>query len=296
MGLDGGHADLGEAQVCRVTPSAHRFRVAFKWLVAAGGALLIWTMFRQFEHSQVYHPSRETYGDAASLRRPFEDVRFAAEDGVALHGWFFPADASSPRKNWVILQCHGNAGNISGRLMHFQALLTTGVSLFAFDYRGYGRSEGEPDEEGTYRDVRAAHDWLIAKGFQSGDIIVLGESLGGGIGSKLAMEKPVKALILERTFTSVPDVASELFPFLPVRLLGSIQYDTINRMERIDAPVLALHARDDEIVKFHHGEKLFAAASEPKMFRELEGGHNDTLLVNRDRYLDALEDFFGMLE
>jgi len=273
-----------------------RLRRLFKWIAALGCALLLWAMFRQFEHSQVYHPSREVYGDAESLQRPFEDVRFVAGDGVELHGWFFPANESSPRKDWVILQCHGNAGNVSGRLMHFQALLATGAGLLAFDYRGYGKSEGEPGEEGTYRDARAAHDWLIAKGFLAENVIVLGESLGGGIGSQLATEKPVKALILERTFTSVPDIAAEFFTFLPVRLLGSIQYDTINRLDRIDAPVLVLHGRGDEIVKYHHGEKLFAAAKQPKMFRELEGGHNDTLLVNRDRYLEALEDFFATLE
>lgn len=287
---------MGAETVSRVKPDWGRLLRLFKWIAALACALFLWAMFRQFEHSQVYHPSRQVYGDAASLQRPFEDVRFAAGDGVGLHGWFFRADEASARRDWVILQCHGNAGNISGRLMHFQALLASGVSLFAFDYRGYGRSEGEPGEEGTYRDVRAAHEWLVTKGFKAENIIVLGESLGGGIGSKLAMEKTVKALILERTFTSIPDIASELFPFLPVRLLGSIQYDTINRLDRIDAPVLVLHGRDDEIVKYHHGEKLFEAAKEPKMFRELEGGHNDTLIVNRDRYLEALEDFFGMLE
>lgn len=253
-------------------------------------------MFKQFEHSQVYHPSREVYGDAASLQSPFEDVRFAAQDGVELHGWFFPADEASPRRDWVVLQCHGNGGNISGRLMHFQALLSTGVSLFAFDYRGYGRSEGEPGEEGTYADVRAAYAWLIAKGFKGENVVVLGESLGGGIGSKLAMEKPLKALILERTFTSVPDIGAEFFPFLPVRTLSSIKYDTINRLAHIDVPILVLHGREDEIVRYHHGEKLFAAAKEPKMFRELEGGHNDTLIVNRDRYVEALKEFFAMLE
>ncbi len=287
---------MGEETVSGVKPDWGRLRRLFKWIAALACALLFWAMFRQFEHSQVYHPSREIYGDAASLQRPFEDVRFVASDGIDLHGWFFPARESSPRKDWVILQCHGNAGNISGRLMHFQALLATGASLFAFDYRGYGRSGGQPGEEGTYHDARAAHDWLVAKGFKAENVIVLGESLGGGISSQLAMEKTIKALILERTFTSVPDIAAEFFPFLPVRLLGSIQYDTINRLDRIDAPILVLHGRDDEIVKYHHGEKLFAAAREPKLFRELEGGHNDTLVVNRDRYLEALEDFFATLE
>ncbi len=267
-----------------------------KWIAPIALFVFLGIMFRQFELSQVYRPSRENYGDPTILQRPFEDVRFQADDGVALHGWFFPADAGSPRKDWVVVQCHGNGGNISGRLMHFQALLATGASLFAFDYRGYGQSAGSPDEEGTYHDARAALRWLEAQGFKPDNVIVLGESLGGGIGSKVATEAPIKALILERTFTSVPDLGAEIFPFLPVRMLGSIQYDTINRLAGIVAPILVLHGRDDEIVPFHHGEKLFAAAREPKMFRELEGGHNDTLLANRDRYVEALQDFFRTLE
>ena len=270
------------------------------WIAFAATAVALglggYAMFKQFELSQVYHPSREIHGDAAALQRPFEDIRFVAEDGVNLHGWFFPGERASARENWVILQCHGNGGNISGRLMHFQALLSTGASLLAFDYRGYGRSEGSPGEEGTYADARAAYAWLIEKGFKGEDIVVLGESLGGGIGSQLATERTIKALILERTFTSVPDVGAEIFPFLPVRTLSSIKYDTINRLSRIDVPILVLHGRNDEIVRYHHGEKLFAAAGEPKMFRELEGGHNDTLTVNRDRYVEALNEFFATLK
>ena len=251
---------------------------------------------RQFEHSQVYHPSRESHGDAASLGRAFEDAHFEADDGVKLHGWFFPADASSPRRDWAILQCHGNAGNISGRLGQFEVLLETGASVFAFDYRGYGRSEGAPGEEGTYRDAQAAHQWLVGKGFGATNIIVLGESLGGGVGSELALREPVKALILERTYTSIPDLGAEVFPFLPVRLLSSIKYDTRDKLPRITAPVLVLHSRQDELVGFHHGERNYEAANEPKMLRELEGGHNDALFVNRERYLDALEEFFKSLE
>lgn len=261
-------------------------------LIASSGCMF----FRQFETSQVYQPSRESYGDASSLGRAFDEAHFEAEDGVKLHGWFFPADASSPRKHWAILQCHGNAGNISGRLGQYQALLETGASVFAFDYRGYGQSEGKPGEEGTYLDAQAAHRWLVSRGFAATDIIVLGESLGGGVGSELALRGPIKALILERTFTSIPDVGAEVFPFLPVRLLSSIKYDTHGKLPRINAPVLVFHSRHDELIGFHHGERNFKAANEPKMFRELEGGHNDGLFVNRRRYLDALEEFFKTLE
>lgn len=266
--------------------------LAVALLFTFGGCMF----FRQFEHSQVYHPSKERYGEASSLGRAFDEARFEAEDGVKLHGWFFPGEDSSPRKDWVILQCHGNAGNISGRLGQYQVLLETGASVFAFDYRGYGQSEGKPGEEGTYRDAQAAHRWLVNRGITATNIIVLGESLGGGIGSELALRAPIKALILERSFTSIPDAGAELFPFLPVRLLSTIHYDTHDKLPRITVPVMVLHSRGDEMIGFHHGEKNFAAANEPKLFRELEGGHNDTLQANRQRYLDALEEFFEMLE
>jgi fermentation-respiration switch protein FrsA (DUF1100 family) len=268
-------------------------RILFIALLFTSGGCMF---FRQFETSQVYHPSRKIHGEASSLGRAFEEALFEAEDGVKLHGWFFPADAASPRKDWAILQCHGNAGNISGRLGQYEALLETGASVFAFDYRGYGNSEGKPGEEGTYRDAQAAHRWLADRGFAATNIIVLGESLGGGVGSELALREPIKALILERTFTSIPDVGAEIFWFLPVRLLSSIKYDTLSKLPRITAPVLVLHSRGDEIVGFHHGEKNFEAANEPKLFRELDGGHNETLFANRRGYLDALEEFLKTLE
>src|SRR2546430_1829008 len=113
----------------------------------------------------------------AELGRPFEDVTFAAKDGTKLNGWFFPSNTNSSRSHLAVLLCHGNAGNISGRLDMCAALLATGVNVFAFDYRGYGRSEGRPGEEGTYLDAQAAYHWLQQKGFRGEPIIAFGESM-----------------------------------------------------------------------------------------------------------------------
>ena len=134
------------------------------------GALLttlfvVIVMLRWFEYHQVYHPGREMAAACADLGRPCEDVLFETSDAVELNGWFFPAGTNSPRGRLVILICHGNGGNISHRLDLYQALLETGVSVFTFDYRGYGRSRGHPSEEGTYRDAQAAHAWLRRKGY-----------------------------------------------------------------------------------------------------------------------------------
>jgi fermentation-respiration switch protein FrsA (DUF1100 family) len=181
--------------------------------------LLIFLMLRWIEHSQVYHPGRVMAATGAELGRPFEEVFFKASDGVELNGWFFPAATNSSRRHLAVLVCHGNAGNISHRLDTYAALLATGVNVFAFDYRGFGRSRGRPSEEGTYRDAQAAHEWLRQKGFAGTNIIPFGGSLGGGVAAELAAREPVGGLVLQATFTSVPDLAAELFPWLPVRCM-----------------------------------------------------------------------------
>src|SRR6185295_707516 len=221
----------------------------------------------------------EANGDA--LGRPFEDVHFAASDGVKLHGWFFPANTNSHRADLAVLICHGNGGNISHRLDLCEVMLETGVNVFVFDYRGYGHSEGRPGEEGTYRDAQAACHWLRAKGLAGTNIIAFGESLGGGVISELAVREPLAGLILQSTFTSVPDVGAELFPWLPVRWISTIKYDTRSKLPRLKMPVLVMHSRSDSLISFAHGEKNFAVANEPKMFWELQGDHNDFLEVDR---------------
>lgn len=268
-----------------------------KRIASALLALLLMLMFlRWFEHAQVYFPDKRLVTDASALGRPAKDVSFEAGDGTRLNGWFFPANSASPRSQFVILQSHGNAGNISHRLDHFAAILETGASLLAYDYRGYGRSEGRPGEAGTYLDAQAAYAWLRQKGFAATNIVLLGESLGGGIASELATREPIGGLILQSTFTSIPDIGAELFPWLPVRRLASIRYDTLSKLGRIQAPLLVLHGREDEIIGFHHGERLFAAAREPKLFLELQGGHNNWLEAGRENYIAALNRFLSMIE
>jgi uncharacterized protein len=251
-------------------------------------------MFRRFEHSQVYHPDRVMAATGAELGRPWEDVVFKASDGVELNGWFYPADADSLRRQWVILVCHGNAGNISHRLDTYAALLATGVSVFAFDYRGYGRSRGGPSEEGTYRDAQAAYAWLRQKGFPGANIIPYGGSLGGGGAAELASRETVGGLVLQSTFTSVPDMAAEMFPWLPVRWLGTIRYDTRSKLPRLHIPVMVMHSPADETVGIHYGKANIAAANEPKLFWEIRGDHNHPL-ADTKLFIAGVEKFLGMV-
>ena len=255
--------------------------------------IFIVMLFRWFEHSQVYHPSRTMEATGAELGRPFENVFFKTGDGIELNGWFFPANTHSPRAHLAVLVCHGNGGNISHRLALYRALLETGVAVFAFDYRGYGRSQGRPGEEGTYLDAQAAYQWLTKEGFA--DIIVFGESLGGGIASELCLREKMRGLILLSAFTSIPDIGKEFFPWLPAKLLGTIEYDTRARLPRLKIPVLVMHSRADELAAFHHAERNFAAANEPKLFWEISGGHNDAL-DEPARFVEGIEKFLGLVE
>lgn len=248
-------------------------------------------MIRWFEHKQIYKPNRQLAATGRELGRPVEDVWLKTPDGFRLHGWFFPAEAHAARSHQVLMLCHGNAGNIGHRLHWVKAWLELGLNVFVFDYRGYGRSEGRVHEMGTYTDAQTAWRWLREKGYAPENIVVLGKSLGGGIASELASRERVGALILQSTFTSIPDIGSELFRWLPVRRLHTIQYDTINRLPRIQSPVLVAHGRADDLIGFHHAEKNFKAATGPKMFLEIAGDHVSTIEDGREEYVEGLKVF-----
>lgn len=263
-----------------------------RWLLLP---LLLYMLLRWFEYQNVFQPYGRLDADGSALGRPWEEVYFQASDGPRLHAWFFPAETNSPRAHLAVLFSHGNAGNLSHRLDSYALLLDLGLSVFAYDYRGYGHSAGRPSEEGTYLDALAAHAWLRARGFAATNVIAYGESLGGGVATELALREPLGGLILQSTFTSIPDLGAELFPWLPAHTLGTIKYDTRRRLPRVHVPVLVVHGRGDSLVPFHHAEQNFAAAREPKLFWELAGDHNDPLDNQRERFQDGLRKFLALL-
>jgi fermentation-respiration switch protein FrsA (DUF1100 family) len=239
----------------------------------------------------VFLPSKYPEGNWHLDAPLYEDAWFRAGDGVGLHGWF--AEAAQPRA--VVLYAHGNAGNITNlhpvlRLfrMHLHA------SILVFDYRGYDRSEGTPCETGILADARAARRWLAKRaGVAESDIVLVGHSLGGGVAVDLAARDGARGLVLGSTFTSVPDVAASHAGGLPVRWLFSTQLDSLAKIADYHGPLLQTHGDDDRTVPFALGEKLFAAANEPKQFvRVGGGGHNDP--PSRE-YLQALDRFLGSL-
>jgi fermentation-respiration switch protein FrsA (DUF1100 family) len=269
------------------------WRMTLLQLLIAVILALMW--FRWFEHRQVYHPTRTLDVTAAELRPSVEEVELRTRDGLKLNAWFFQAPTNSPRARFVVLLCHGNGGNISHRVDMSETLRSIGLNVLSFDYRGYGLSEGRPSEEGTYLDAQAAYAWARAKGFQPSGILAYGESLGGGVASELCRRETVGGLILQSTFTSIADIGAEFYPWLPVKWLNRIRYDTLNRLPEIRVPVLLMHSRSDGLVGFKHCERNLQAANEPKFFCELQGDHNDPL-QDEAGFVHGIEQFLNTLE
>lgn len=232
----------------------------------------------------VYHPTADWEATPGDFGIEFEDVVFRSADGVKLSGWYCPL----PDARGTFLLCHGNGGNISHRMDSIATMHAMGYSIFVFDYRGYGRSEGRPSEEGTYADARAAWEYLTEQqDIDPGSIVVHGRSLGGAVASWLAGEVQPACLILEAASTSVADVGHDMYPFFPgvlIRLLSRYEYNTAGHLADVRCPVLIVHAREDEMIPFSHGRELLEAAGEPKAFLELDGGHNDGFVVSGVRY------------
>jgi fermentation-respiration switch protein FrsA (DUF1100 family) len=237
----------------------------------------------------VYFPDmgREMVATPAARGLAYEEEAIATSDGETLVAWWVPAREAKG----TVLLLHGNAGNISHRIEYLAMFAGLGYSTLLVDYRGYGRSTGTPSEEGTYRDADAAWDWLTARGIAGHDVVLLGESLGGGVATWLAAKHPPRALVLASTFTSIPDLAETIYPFLPVHALARIRYDSLARLAHIAAPVLILHSPEDEIVPYAHAERLYAAARGRKRLVQLAGGHNDGFVYTRGAWVDALAQF-----
>jgi len=227
-----------------------------------------------WENSLIYFPSVYPEGDWNPHGLDFEDAWFDSDDGTQLHGWYVPA--ANPRA--IMLLAHGNGGNLSHRFELLKELSNRlQASVMIFDYRGYGRSAGKPTEAGILSDARAARGWLAARaGVGEAEIVLMGESLGGGVMVDLAAQEGARGLILENTFPSLPAVAAYHYPWLPVKWIMRTQLNSVAKIDRFRGPLLQLHGDADTIIPFHLGKQLFAAAKEPKELVVILGGdHND---------------------
>ncbi|TXI19151.1 MAG: alpha/beta hydrolase [Nitrosomonas sp.] len=236
----------------------------------------------------VYFPLQSISQTPAGFGLDYTSVSIATSDGETLHGWWVPvADAKG-----TVLFFHGNAGNISHRLDYLPMFKRLGYNTLLLDYRGYGQSSGIPTESGTYLDAQAAWQYVTeVQGITPEQIVLYGESLGGAVAAWLATHEKPSLLVLASTFTSVYDLAEELYPFLPVRWITRFQYNTLEALRSVACPVFIAHSPQDEIIPFDHGQRLYQAASEPKQFLMLEGGHNSGFIFMRPEWINTLGEF-----
>lgn len=242
----------------------------------------------------VFYPEtgRKVIANPSQIGLPYEDIQLTTADGLSLHGWYVPAPQTQAQPRGTVLFLHGNAGNISHRLDSLQMFHRLGYNTLIFDYRGYGNNDGSPSEPGTYQDAEAAWHYLTEqRHIPSCRIVLFGESLGGAVASWLAARQKPAALVIASGFTSVPDLAQHFYPFMPVRWLAHLRYDTRENLRAVAAPVLIAHSPEDEIIPFEQGQALYAAANPPKRFLELAGGHNDGFIFMRESWVKALGDF-----
>lgn len=267
-------------------------RIKSVLVTVTGFIFLLWLALTALLYLQqdrmIFQPTAGLLATPDSVGLDYEDVTLETADGVSLHGWYVPADNS----RGVVLFLHGNAGNISHRLATIEIFIRLRLSVFIIDYRGYGRSQGSPHEQGTYRDAEAAWNHLTQiRGMDAGRIVLFGRSLGGAVAAWLATHEQPGAVILESTFTSLEAIARSHYPYVPAGLLLRSHYPTIDYISRIDSPMLFIHSQDDRLIPISHSETLHAAAPASHGLHRLRGGHNDGFLRSSDDYRRALERF-----
>lgn len=272
-------------------------RIMSVWLSTALVIIIAYSVFGGalyfMQPTFLYSPVRELPYNPSDIGLTYEPVTFKTEDGLQLTGWYVPAENAK----MTVLFCHGNGGNMTHRLDSLNILNEFGLNCFIFDYRGYGKSSGKPSEQGTYLDAEAAWKWLTkTKQIAPDNIIIFGRSLGGSIASYLATKVKPKGLIVESSFTSYIDIGKKFYPYMPIRLFATFEYNTIDYIRRINCPVMIIHSRNDEVIPFEFGLRLYDAANEPKEFVEIFGTHNDGFLHSGEAYRKSWQQWLQFIK
>lgn len=239
-------------------------------LVAATLYVLAVAVLALNQRSLIYHPQPEV---VAPDYLDIQAIQIRTEDGETLNAWWLAPQPGEP----VFLFFDGNMGRPQRWRERWEEIAAHEAGFLAIAYRGYAGSSGRPTEQGLYADARAAYDWLIAQGYAPRDIVIHGLSLGSGVATHLASERPARALILEAPFTSVVDVVRQDLPFVPTFVVTE-RFMSRERIGSVDMPVLVAHGDADTTIPFSQGERLFALAREPKEFARFPGGEHVTLV------------------
>lgn len=219
----------------------------------------------------IYFPSPDYAHTPGDLHMFYEEHVLTADDGTRIIAWFLPR----PEARATVLFLHGNGDNLGDLVFTARALQLLGLDVLMVDYRGYGHSEGQPSEDGLYRDADAAWRWLVeARGVDPKRIVVHGRSLGGAVAVELARRRPVGGLVVESSFSSLVAIGQRQYPLLPVSLIARHRFESIRKVPEIAAPKLFFHGRDDALIPLRDGQRLYAAAAPPKQLVVTPGGHN----------------------
>jgi uncharacterized protein len=264
----------------------------------AGGCVMLEVKEREL----VFRPVREAAGWYSGMPDGVQELYLPVANGEAterIHAWYWPAEkAGAP----VVYYLHGARWNLTGHLNRIGRLRSFGFSVFAIDYRGFGQSDGDlPSEQTVYEDARIGWQWLEKTEPDPAKRFIYGHSLGGAVAIELAAELPggdgARGLIVESSFTTLADIASELtHGWLPVALLSE-KFDSLQKIGRIRMPVLIVHGAGDRYVPARFAEALYAAAPSPKKLLVVENGsHNNSLWVGDAQYRVALAEVFGPLD
>jgi uncharacterized protein len=245
-----------------------------------------------FQRRLIYFPMQQAVPPVQSALPGAEEVALQTQDGLRLGGWFLPADQADGR---AVLVFNGNAGDRSHRAPLAAALARRGWSVLLFDYRGYGRNPGTPSEAGLAADARAARAYVASRAdVDPSRIAYFGESLGAAVAVTLATEAPPAALVLRSPFTSLVDMGRLHYPWLPVGRLLLDRFSSIDRIARIDSPMLVIAGDRDRIVPLAQSQRLYEAAREPKRLVVIEGAdHNDLELLAGPRLLEEVSLFLA---
>lgn len=250
-----------------------------------------WSPLAPTERRSIFQPAKYPAGEWDQTTVLTQDAYFSAPDGVRLHGWYVRHEA--PVAHALLL--HGNGGNVTLMAESLRSLNRRHqLAVLALDYRGYGRSEGNPTEAGVLLDARAARQWLAEKeGIAETDVVLMGYSLGGAVAIDLAATDNCRGLVVSSTFTSLPDVARHQLPWLPIGSLMSMQMNSLDKIKTYRGPLLLAHGDADEVIPYSHGLTLYEAAPGSKRMVTIRGGkHNDP---QPEEYRLALDEFLKTL-